>query len=68
MRELFPLGYGFDKAACREAQSYFARSVALYLHDRRALNVADPQIERLLRTTVFSGAFWRSRQTHAGKG
>jgi hypothetical protein len=68
VRELFPLGYGFDEAACRDARSYLARSVSLYLHDRRALNIADPQIERLLRTTLFSGVFWRSCQTQAAKG
>jgi hypothetical protein len=65
VRELFPLGYGFDEAACGDARTYFARSLALYLYDRRALNVADPQIERLLRTTVLSEAFWRSRGTQA---
>lgn len=60
VQALFPLGYGFDQAACADVRSYFARSLALYLHDRRALNVADPQIERLLQTTLFSDAFWRS--------
>jgi hypothetical protein len=68
VRELFPLGYGFDEAACCDARSYFARSLALYLHDRRALNVADPQIERLLRTTVFSGSFWRSHHAQSARG
>lgn len=67
VRELFPLGYGFDKAACTDAQTYFARSLALYLHDRHALNVADPQIERLLRTTVLAEAFWRSQHTQAAE-
>ncbi len=62
VRALFALGYGFDQAACGDVRSYFARSLALYLHDRRALNIADPQIERLLRTTILSGAFWRSRK------
>jgi hypothetical protein len=55
---LFALGYGFDTEACRDVRSYFARSFALYLHDRRALNVADPQMEKLLRTTLFAEAFW----------
>ena len=63
--KLFPLGYGFDEAACRDVRTYFARSLALYLHDRGALNVVDPQIEKLLRTTLFSGAFWRSRKMQA---
>jgi len=62
---LFALGYGFDQVACADVRSYFARSLALYLHDRRALNIADPQIERLLRTTILSDAFWRSRKMQA---
>ena len=60
--ELFPLGYGFDEAACSDPHAYFARSLALYMLDRRALNVADPLMEKLLRTTLFSDAFWRSRK------
>ncbi|MEM4724162.1 MAG: hypothetical protein QXP01_04050, partial [Candidatus Hadarchaeum sp.] len=60
--ELFRLGYGFDAEACRDVRSYFARSLALYLHDRRALNVADPRMERLLRTTLFADAFWHFLQ------
>ncbi|MBC7262663.1 MAG: hypothetical protein H5T63_11710, partial [Chloroflexi bacterium] len=54
---LFPLGYGFDPEACRDVRSYFARSFALYLQDRRALNVADPRMEKLLRTSLFADAF-----------
>jgi len=59
--KLFPLGYGFDEAACQDVHAYFARSLALYLQDRRALNVADPLIEKLLRTTLLSESFWRSQ-------
>jgi len=59
--ELFPLGHGFDEAACSDVRSYFARSFALYMHDRRALNVADPLMERLLRTQLLAGAFWKRR-------
>jgi len=62
MVELFPLGHGFDPAASRNVYAYFARSLALYLHDRRALNVADPLMEKLLQTTLFSDTFWRSRK------
>lgn len=62
---LFPLGYGFDTAARSDARSYLARSLALYLHDRKALNVADPLMEKLLRSTLFSAAFWRSRTAQA---
>lgn len=65
VQALFPLGYGFDQGACADARSYLARSLALYLHDRRALNVSDPQIERLLRTTLLSGAFWHSHEMQA---
>jgi hypothetical protein len=60
--ELFPLGYGFDEAACRDARSYFARCFALYFHNRRALNVADPLMEKLMRTSLLSETFWRSRR------
>lgn len=58
--ELFPLGHGFDAQACTDPRTYFARSLALYWHDRRALNAADPLLERLLRTTLCADAFWRS--------
>jgi hypothetical protein len=58
--ELFELGYGFDAAARGDVRAYWARSLALYLHGRGALNVADPLMERLLRTTVLSATFWRS--------
>jgi hypothetical protein len=57
--ELFLLGHGFDVQACTDAGTYFARSLALYWHDRRALNAADPLLERLLRTTLCTDAFWR---------
>ncbi len=60
MVKLFPLGHAFDAAARNDAHAYFARSLALYLYDRRALNVADPLMEKLLHTTLCSDAFWRS--------
>jgi hypothetical protein len=55
---LFSLGYGFDAAACQDPRDYFARSLALYLLDRCGLSVADPQMERLLRSSLLSEAFW----------
>ena len=64
--ELFPLGYGFDEAARTDVRAYFARSLALYLLDRQTLNVADPLMEKLLRTTFLSEALWRSRRMQAG--
>lgn len=60
--ELFELGYGFDEAARGDVRAYWARSLALYLHDRGALNVADPLMEKLLRTTVLAATFWRISQ------
>jgi len=60
--EFYPLGYGFDEMACSDPHAYFARSFALYLYDRRSLNVADPLVEKLLRRTLFSDAFWHSRK------
>jgi hypothetical protein len=63
--ELFALGYGFDGAACHDVHAYFARSLALYLQDRRALNAADPLVEKLLRTALLSQSFWRSRKIPA---
>ena len=57
--ELFPLGHALDAAAGASPRAYWARSVAQYLSNRNALNLADPLMERLLRSTVFAGAFWR---------
>jgi len=50
---LVRLGYG--PAA---PHAYFAWAFSLYWIDRRALNVADPNIERLLRTTLCDERFW----------
>ncbi len=47
------LGYGPT-----EPHAYFAWAFAGYWLDRRALNTADPPVERLLRTTVCSETFW----------
>lgn len=63
--ELFSLGYGFDAEACRNARTYFARSLALYLRDRRALNMADPLMEKLLRTTLLADVFWHGLEAKA---
>jgi len=56
---LYELGYAVDNIAMAGPRQYFARSVAWYIYDRCQLNVADPQIERLLRQTVFDEAFCR---------
>jgi hypothetical protein len=47
------LGYGPT-----EPHAYFAWAFGGYWLDRRALNVADPNVERLLRTTLADEAFW----------
>lgn len=56
---LYPLGYGVDEVACSSAQDYLAQSLAIYSRDRQRLNVADPQICRWLRDTIFSDSFWQ---------
>ena len=62
VRELFGLGYGQSEAAQRDPQVYFAEGLAAYCRERRGLNVADPLLERLLRRTVMSGAFWAAEE------
>lgn len=54
----FGLGYGIDEIAQSGSRDYFAQSLAWYCRDRRRLNVADPQIEKWFRTTLWSDAFW----------
>ena len=53
------LGYALPEAGA-EAHSYFAWGLRTYLLDRQSLNTADPGLERLLATTVFSDDFWRA--------
>ena len=58
INQLFHLGYGIDEEATQDSRSYLARSLAWYIEDRRALNVADPRVERLLKRTLMSDSFW----------
>ena len=60
IHKLFPLGYGIDEAAQPNARDYFAQSVAWVCYDRQRPNVADPPMEKLLRTTSMNDAFWRT--------
>ncbi len=53
IRRLARLGYGPT-----EPHAYFAWALAGYWLDRQALNIADPHIERLLRTTLCDERFW----------
>jgi hypothetical protein len=59
--ELFALGYGVDEVAQGNVRDYFARSLAWYCRERQELNVADPQIEKWLRSTLWDKGFWRAR-------
>jgi hypothetical protein len=60
LQRLFALGYAVDEIAQSDVQNYFAQSLALYCHDRQRLNVADPQIYKWLRSTLWSEAFWQA--------
>lgn len=61
LQRQFHLGYAPDAARC-DPHAYFAWGLAAYLGDRLALSVADPGLERLLTTTLFSASFWRRSQ------
>ena len=55
---LFALGYGVDEVAQSGIRDYFAQSLAVYCQDPRRLNVADPQIHKWFRTTLWNAGFW----------
>jgi hypothetical protein len=59
---LFALGYGLDSIACSNVRDYFAQSLAFYCRDRQRLNVADPQIEKWFRNTLWSKVFWQTME------
>lgn len=63
LSNLFALGYGVDKVAQSNVRDYFAQSLALRCRDRQRLNVADPQIDKWFRSTLWDGAFWRTIKT-----
>ncbi|HSR30810.1 MAG TPA: hypothetical protein VLY63_09620 [Anaerolineae bacterium] len=56
---MFTLGYGVDEIARTEVREYFAQSLAFYCRNRERLNVADPQICKWFRSTLWNEAFWR---------
>lgn len=56
---MFALGYAVDEVAAAGVRDYFAQSLALYCRARRQLNVADPQIDKWLRSTLWHAGFWR---------
>jgi hypothetical protein len=55
---LFALGYAVDEVAKTDVRNYFAQSLAHYCRDRQSLNVADPQVSKWLRSTLWNKAFW----------
>lgn len=57
---LFDLGYGVDEIAQANVRDYFAQSLAVYCQDRQRLNVADPQIYKWFRSTLWNEPFWRT--------
>ena len=57
---LFALGYAADSVAQADLRNYFAQSLALYCRERQRLNIADPQICKWFRSTLWDQGFWRS--------
>ena len=55
---LYALGYAVDDIAGFSIRDYFAQSLAIYCQDRQRLNVADPQICKWFRSTLWSDSFW----------
>ena len=57
--DIFELGYGVDPSAQSSVRDYFAQSLALYCLERQRLNVADPQIFKWLRSTLWNEVLWK---------
>ncbi len=58
LARIFALGYGVDEVAQASVRDYFAQSLALYCRDRPRLNIADPQICKWFRSTLWDHGFW----------
>jgi hypothetical protein len=58
---LYALGYGIDRVAQANLRDYFAQSLAFYAQDPRRLNIADPQIHKWFRITLWNDAFWHGQ-------
>jgi hypothetical protein len=65
LERLFALGYAVDEAAAGNVRDYFARSLAWHCRRPRELNVADPQIWKWFRTTLWDDNFWRAAEGRA---
>ena len=59
---LFALEYGTDAVARSSLRDYFAQSLALYCRERQRLNVADPQVTKWLRATLWDESFWQAER------
>ncbi len=64
---LFALGYAVDEIAGVNVRDYFAQSLALYCRERQRLNVADPQIDKWFRTTLWEAGFWSADTRNEGE-
>lgn len=64
LSRLFTLGYGVDDVALSGVRDYFAQSLAHYCRDSQGLSVADPQIAKWMRATLWSQSFWRAVARH----
>lgn len=53
VKSAFGAGYGLSPNARNDVNVYLAEGIAAYLVDRRALNLTDPALEKLLRAHVF---------------
>jgi hypothetical protein len=67
LSRLFELEYGVDEIARANLRDYFAQSLAFYCRERKRLNVADPQITKWFRSTLWNEAFWRMKEQQKGK-
>lgn len=65
---LATLGYSDHPAAAADPHIYLAAGLALFVADRRALNVQDPRLERLLASSIFDAGFCRRALAAAGRG
>jgi hypothetical protein len=63
---LFELGYGVDEVAQSGVREYFGQSLAIFCRDRQRLNVADPQITKWFRSTLWNESFWRAKKGKEG--
>ncbi len=59
IQQLADLGYGASADAINDPHTYFAEGLVTYLEDRRTLNLRDPKLARLLRTTLLDEDFCR---------